>query len=750
MTTLFIHAGIYAPVYPGYRDFVEELDEHKVIILPASMASQQPEVRQIFDEVIEIGDRAWDLWASPEVDVAAFTLHARRPIQRIVSTGELGVLRAARLREALGVDGQSVRSALEYRDKCLMKLACEGNGIRVPRFAPIHGVGDLLKFAQDIGFPFVVKPRFGSGSIGVTLVRTEEGLRDLLRELDTRGGEITLNLLAEEYVNGQLYSVNGYATADGRIRLSWPARYLERGNLDTLLSESTYAGIYLLDEDDRLTSRLRAFTERCLRALAWPAHGFAFHAEMFLDEETSELIFCEAACRPGGGPVVEVYERAFGVNLTTCAMSLQAGLPVARHRTTPVLSVGGLMAPVPRGVLRLSTPDAPPFPWLLRYERRFEAGHRSAGRLSCIDCSAIFFVGGRTSSEVRERFERLITWNDRVATWADGQEPIDEVDLNALEFRCQKSFVRAGLDPETATDLVQELSTNEVHGYAGHGFIRVPEYLGQLKAGHLSADLQPAVEVLGPSSALIDGKRALGLRCRRTVAFTLNQMLEQQGIVCVGLKHAGHLGRLKSIAEDVTNAGHAVLGFVNYSGAGSVVAPWPRGQGKLCTNPVLIGVPLGEDRLILDCSTSVASEGRVRARLQAGLDVPAGWLVDERGRSVSDPSLLYESPRRAFLQPLGGSEQGFKGFALGLLAEVMSGLLTGGGFLGQPDSIAGNSGLFIGISMSLFRDAKTVRKDLRTLIGALGEDIEIPGAKSRRSVVRPASIKLPASLLAKL
>src|SRR5438067_2445961 len=89
-------------------------------------------------------------------------------------------------------------------------------------------------------------------------------------------------------------------------------------------------------------------------------------------------------------------------------------------------------------------------------------------------------------------------------------------------------------------------------------------------------------------------------------------------------------------------------------------AAWGGSDGRLATNPLSIATPGPERPLLLDITTSVVAEGKVRLKRNAGQPVPAGWLVDSRGEPTTDPQDLYNAPRGAIL-PFGGIA-GHKGY----------------------------------------------------------------------------------------
>ena len=109
------------------------------------------------------------------------------------------------------------------------------------------------------------------------------------------------------------------------------------------------------------------------------------------------------------------------------------------------------------------------------------------------------------------------------------------------------------------------------------------------------------------------------------------------------------------------------LMFCNSHGAGVIVAPWGGTRPRLGTNPLAAALPLsprsaqGErNAMVLDMTTSVVAEGKVRVKRNRGEPTPRGWIIDNKGRPTTDPNDLYGPPRGGIL-PFGG-QSGHKGY----------------------------------------------------------------------------------------
>ena len=93
----------------------------------------------------------------------------------------------------------------------------------------------------------------------------------------------------------------------------------------------------------------------------------------------------------------------------------------------------------------------------------------------------------------------------------------------------------------------------------------------------------------------------------------------------VGLRNAGHLGRIGDWAEMATEAGCISMHFVNTSGLGILVAPHGGSEARLSANPIAAGVPRqSAPPIILDMSTSIIAEGKIQVARNKGMQLPQG------------------------------------------------------------------------------------------------------------------------------
>ncbi|HET6529713.1 MAG TPA: hypothetical protein VFH03_03725 [Actinoplanes sp.] len=85
-------------------------------------------------------------------------------VERLVGALEQLQVPLARVREALGIDGMDVQTALNVRDKARMKSVLRAAGVPCARHQLVTTPDEALGFAEAVGFPLVAKPPAGAGA----------------------------------------------------------------------------------------------------------------------------------------------------------------------------------------------------------------------------------------------------------------------------------------------------------------------------------------------------------------------------------------------------------------------------------------------------------------------------------------------------------------------------------------------------------------------------------------------------------
>lgn len=234
-------------------------------------------------------------------------------------------------------------------------------------------------------------------------------------------------------------------------------------------------------------------------------------------------------------------------------------------------------------------------------------------------------------------------------------------------------FVAAGADGNDANQTAEHLVLANLKGHDSHGVVMVPTYVGNIKRGFLDPTAHiDIVKDLG-GVLLIDGCNGFGQVVGREATTIGIERAIENGIACVGLRNAHHLGRIGAYGEMCAEANMVSIHFVNVVGHEPVVAPYAGAERRLQTNPFCAVAPRKDaPPIVLDMATSFIAFGKVKVAFNAGEKIRDGALVDHEGLPTNDPNVMFSEPGGA-VQPFGL----YKGYGLALMCELFGGALVG-------------------------------------------------------------------------
>ncbi|MGO1081002.1 Ldh family oxidoreductase [Inquilinus sp. CA228] len=249
-------------------------------------------------------------------------------------------------------------------------------------------------------------------------------------------------------------------------------------------------------------------------------------------------------------------------------------------------------------------------------------------------------------------------------------------------------FAAQGCSAAESERIARYLVAANLTGHDSHGVIRVPRYVAMLAADEVRRDVTAEIVTDTPAFALVDGGYGFGQTVGpQAVQLGIAKALTG-GVAVVGLRHAGHLGRIGEWAEMAAQAGLCSLHFVNVAGS-ELVAPFGGVERRFSTAPFAAGflVP-GRAPVVLDFATSLVAEGKVLVAANGGKPLPEGALIEPDGTLSQNPDTLYGPPvagKARNAQNGLGAIRAFgehKGSGLALICELVAGALTGSGCAG--------------------------------------------------------------------
>lgn len=299
-------------------------------------------------------------------------------------------------------------------------------------------------------------------------------------------------------------------------------------------------------------------------------------------------------------------------------------------------------------------------------------------------------------------------------------------------------FCAAGAPEEHSRIVAQHLAENNLAGHDSHGFIRIIQYIRQIKEGIIIPAAKPEIVSEFPSGAQVDGHYGFGQVAAKFSAELAIDKAKKQGLSCVAVRNLCHLGRLGAYVEMAARAGCAAIMYTSTGGYTPAQAPFGGSRRKLATNPIAMAFPGEEEGVIVsDFATCVAAEGKVRVYRARGQKLPDGWLLDTEGRPSNDPNDYYAG---GAILPVGGSV-GHKGFCLAFMTELFSAMLSRGGFAGSPGKQFSNNSLILVIDIERFTPLAGAKADASKLVNSVKdtplaegfEAILYPGEKEAKN-----------------
>jgi hypothetical protein len=117
-------------------------------------------------------------------------------VDKIVTAQETLLAPVAEANEALGLDAMSSEVVTRTLDKSKLKSTLKLAGITMPRDQIVTTIQEARRFANEVGFPIVIKPMQGSGALTTFRIQDEE---QLARIMELLNGPV----IAETFVTGE-------------------------------------------------------------------------------------------------------------------------------------------------------------------------------------------------------------------------------------------------------------------------------------------------------------------------------------------------------------------------------------------------------------------------------------------------------------------------------------------------------------------------------------------------------------------
>jgi len=230
-----------------------------------------------------------------------------------------------------------------------------------------------------------------------------------------------------------------------------------------------------------------------------------------------------------------------------------------------------------------------------------------------------------------------------------------------------------------------------LRGIDSHGILVLPIYAAILEAGGINP--HASLEVLSDQGAtlLLDGGHGIGAVMASRAMELAIERAGQYGVAFVAVSNSSHFGTagyygMKALAQDMVG-----LALTN---AGPQLSAWGGRSKVVGSNAMGIAAPSGQEfPIVFDIAIGASAAAKIFLAAERGERIPMDWMIDKAGHPTDDPKAFFDG---GVLQPFGKH----KGYGLGVIVDVLTGVLSGGLFSTQVGQFAAKPAEPVGVCHS--------------------------------------------------
>ncbi|NND00440.1 MAG: Ldh family oxidoreductase [Gammaproteobacteria bacterium] len=309
-------------------------------------------------------------------------------------------------------------------------------------------------------------------------------------------------------------------------------------------------------------------------------------------------------------------------------------------------------------------------------------------------------------------------------------EDVDQITRHALQG--------AGASESNAASVARSTVLAERDGIRSHGLMYVPIYAEHVVCGKVDGRAEPDVAVTRPGAITVDAKSGFAHPAIDAGWEFLTAAARNNGIAALTVNNSYNCGVLGHHSQRLAEQGLIGLCFTH---APASIAPVGASTPVIGTNPFAIAVPDGKggSAIAIDQSASVVAKSEIMLRSRKNQPIEPHWALDADGH----PTTVATEALQGSMAPAGG----YKGFGIGLVAELLASCLAGALLSKDASPFAGTKGGPPGTGQCFIAfDPQAFSGDLfATRVAELVEAIakqegaHVPGTKGRLNRERTAT-----------
>jgi LDH2 family malate/lactate/ureidoglycolate dehydrogenase len=306
-----------------------------------------------------------------------------------------------------------------------------------------------------------------------------------------------------------------------------------------------------------------------------------------------------------------------------------------------------------------------------------------------------------------------------------------------LESLTAQLAEHAGVSKDDAHIFARALVDAGVRGTSTHGVSRLSIYLERIGRGVIDPRGKLTIDSQQESVLVLDGGNALGQVQAVRALDMLQPLARANGLAAATVRRSQHFGALSYYTNLAAAEGMILLAMTTSEPA---MSPTGGYEAFFGTNPIAVSFPTASGIPVkIDMATSIVARGNIIAANKKGQPIPEGWALTRDGSPTTDAAEAL----RGTVQTMAGH----KGYALALMVEVFSSVLSGAAIGPEIGSMykdldrAQNVGHFFCLfDVEAFMPRERYNDRMGSLIERLKankrqpgvEEIVIPGERSER------------------
>jgi len=285
-----------------------------------------------------------------------------------------------------------------------------------------------------------------------------------------------------------------------------------------------------------------------------------------------------------------------------------------------------------------------------------------------------------------------------------------------------KIFEAVGTPNDEAYWVADCLVLSNLKGVDSHGVQQIPGYIRDIKEGSLKPGAKIKILRETPATTLFDGSGGFGYTMAKEAMEVTIKKAKEVGVAYSGVRNLHHIGRVGRWAEMALEEG--MIGIASQPGS-VYIAPWGGIERKLPISALAFAIPTNKyPPIVIDMSLGPMAGGRSAILALRKQKVPLDWLIDNEGKPMDDPALFNKGVGAQ--RPLGQTGLGYKGMALSMIIDILTGPLMG--VFATQAQVYQRGGVFFGvINIEAFTAIDEFKKGVDALIADIKSSKVAPG-----------------------